>query len=157
MPASTPSLSSWQPASRLETSRETLTPPPAGPIFDAIQKVSGAEPYTDRVGKDDVGSKDMAYRVVADHIRTLCFAIADGARPGNEGREYVLRRVLRRGVRYGRETLGEVPGGVGGLAATWGWLQLAWGLIRSLGLGWKFGVWGGYCHPSGVVSGRDRA
>ena len=49
-----------------------------------------------QVGADDVGGIDMAYRVVADHIRTLSFAIADGSRPGNDGREYVLRRVLRR-------------------------------------------------------------
>ncbi|KAL0043139.1 hypothetical protein WJX79_010270 [Trebouxia sp. C0005] len=80
------------------------------PIFAQIQKVTGAEPYTDKVGSEDVGGRDMAYRVVADHIRTLCFAIADGARPGSEGRDYVLRRVLRRGVRYGQDTL-KAPAG----------------------------------------------
>jgi alanyl-tRNA synthetase len=62
------------------------------------------------VGKDDTDGVDMAYRVVADHIRTLSFSIADGARPGNEGRDYVLRRILRRAVRYGRETLGGAEG-----------------------------------------------
>ena len=76
------------------------------PIFDAIQKATNFEkPYGDKIGAEDPDNIDMAYRVVADHIRTLCFAIADGARPGNEGREYVLRRVLRRAVRYGRQTL----------------------------------------------------
>lgn len=73
------------------------------PLFARIQEVTGARPYTDKYGKDDVDGIDTAYRVVADHIRLLSFAISDGAAPNNMGRGYVVRRVLRRGVRYARK------------------------------------------------------
>jgi len=51
----------------------------------------------------------MAYRVIADHIRTLTIALTDGGRPDNTGRGYVLRRILRRGIRYFHE-IGGKPG-----------------------------------------------
>ncbi|KAG2270363.1 hypothetical protein Bca52824_064918 [Brassica carinata] len=88
------------------------------PIFDDIQKATGARPYSGKIGLEDVDRVDMAYRVVADHIRTLSFAIADGSRPGNEGREYVLRRILRRAVRYGKEILKAEEGFFNGLVSS---------------------------------------
>ncbi|KAF9189393.1 Alanine--tRNA ligase [Haplosporangium sp. Z 767] len=76
------------------------------PIFKAIQKVTGAREYTGLLGAEDKDGIDMAYRVIADHVRTLTFAISDGGVPSNEGRGYVLRRILRRGSRYARRKFG---------------------------------------------------
>ena len=80
------------------------------PIFDAIEKLSGKKygstlPKPGSTGDTEQEKADVAFRVIADHIRTLSFAIADGIQPGNNDRNYVLRRILRRAVRYGR-TLG---------------------------------------------------
>lgn len=75
------------------------------PLFAAIQEITGARPYD---GGDGTFSDavDTAYRVIADHIRTLTFALTDGAHCGNKGRDAVLRTVLRRAVRFGHQTLG---------------------------------------------------
>ena len=73
------------------------------PIFKKIQEVTGARAYMGKFGDEDADGIDTAYRVVADHVRTLTFAISDGGVPNNVGRGYVVRRVLRRGARYARK------------------------------------------------------
>ena len=79
------------------------------PIFDKIEELSGKKYLSTLPKLNKPSSKqeeiDVAFRVIGDHLRALCFSIADGIVPGNTDRNYVLRRILRRGVRYGR-TLG---------------------------------------------------
>jgi len=85
------------------------------PIIEKIETLS----------RESYQKNPIPFRVIADHIRMLCFSIADGALPSNEGRGYVLRRILRRGARFGRtlglhdpflfelvQTVGEITGGI---------------------------------------------
>jgi alanyl-tRNA synthetase len=80
------------------------------PTFDKVAQLSGRK-YTGTVPKERSGlteqeTIDITFRVLADHARCVSCAIADGILPGNEGRNYVIRRILRRGIMYGRKNLG---------------------------------------------------
>jgi alanyl-tRNA synthetase len=72
------------------------------PIIKATEEISGVKYGVDK-------DHDVAFKVIADHIRTVAFAIGDGALPSNEGRGYVLRRLLRRAVRYAKHIQIERP------------------------------------------------
>jgi alanyl-tRNA synthetase len=66
------------------------------PIIRSTEEISGVSYGVDK-------EQDVAFKVIADHIRTVAFAVGDGALPSNEGRGYVLRRLLRRAVRYAKQ------------------------------------------------------
>jgi alanyl-tRNA synthetase len=76
-------------------------------LFDCVEKLSGKRYRgtvpTAREGLSEQENVDVAFRVLADHARCVSCAIADGILPGNEGRNYVIRRILRRGILYGKK------------------------------------------------------
>ncbi|MBU62177.1 MAG: alanine--tRNA ligase [Opitutae bacterium] len=75
------------------------------PLFDELEKLSG-KTYSSSIpvgpARSEQEEVDIAFRVIGDHLRALSFSISDGIMPGNSDRNYVLRRILRRAIRYGR-------------------------------------------------------
>ncbi|XP_076028204.1 alanine--tRNA ligase, mitochondrial [Genypterus blacodes] len=88
------------------------------PLLAAIQQRSRVAAYGGIMGGAGEGKVDTAYRVVADHIRTLSVCIADGVHPGMSGAALVLRRILRRAVRFSVEVLQAPQGALGSLVPT---------------------------------------
>lgn len=76
------------------------------PLFQTIKTVLDVEAYTDRLDS----KADMAYRVIADHSRTLAIALMDGVMPSNEGRGYTIRKILRRALGFQYMHLKKSPG-----------------------------------------------
>jgi alanyl-tRNA synthetase len=68
------------------------------PIFNALAELTGLDGANWRGGKDE---QSVAARIIADHLRAVCFLLCDGVVPSNVGRGYTFRRVLRRAVRHG--------------------------------------------------------
>ena len=75
------------------------------PIIDFIEDISGKDYNPEKLDEKET----VAFRVIADHLRAITFLISDGVLPSNEGRGYVLRRILRRALRYGKELGIEKP------------------------------------------------
>uniref|UniRef100_UPI00358FBFE6 alanine--tRNA ligase, mitochondrial-like isoform X2 n=1 Tax=Myxine glutinosa TaxID=7769 RepID=UPI00358FBFE6 len=89
----------------MQGSRSTYDTDLFQPLLRAIEQEAMVRPYEGRENEDDAYRIDMAYRVVADHVRALTVCIADGVYPGMTGRELVLRQILRRAVRFAHEIL----------------------------------------------------
>ncbi|MFC0778886.1 alanine--tRNA ligase [Flavobacterium sp. HJSW_4] len=75
------------------------------PLIREIETITGAK-YTVKASNEEEEKVNIAIRVVADHVRAVAFAIADGQLPSNTGAGYVIRRILRRAIRYGFTFLG---------------------------------------------------
>lgn len=76
------------------------------PLFSTVERMLGIEPYTDVLDS----KKDIAYRVIADHSRTLAISLMDNVLPSNEGRGYTIRKILRRALGFQYMHLKKVPG-----------------------------------------------